>query len=163
MTDTRTCGKFGEMKLMRWIQACLSCLMVVMGASCLSLTGFEIGGGGSRHWQPERIIPGQPTVLELELTVWGDGSGKMSKRWKQVKCHYRLVGTKQWTTISMTPKIEEEERIVFTCTLPPQDQVGGAVEYYFDKMFDGYYNKDKDVRRVPISPQPISQTQPADG
>jgi hypothetical protein len=118
----------------------LICIPVLLICSCRP-PGFEIGGGGSVHHPPEKIIVNQPTKLAIELVVWGEGSGKMSERWKDVKCHYR-VGPNDWAAIDMTVESEQKEKITFVCTIPPQQKAGVKLEYYFDMLFDGHYNKE---------------------
>ena len=115
-------------------------LFVTMTASCRP-PGFEIGGGGSTHNPPANIIQGEPTTLTLELYIWGEGSGKMSKRWKDVKCHYRIEGTGTYTILDMAIYEEKNDTIAFTCTIPPQQSDGLKLEYYFDMVFDGHYNR----------------------
>ncbi len=109
-------------------------------ASCRP-PGLEIGGGGSTHIPPERISLGEPTTLKLELSVWGEGSGAMSKRWKDVRCHYRIVGAETYASLDMVIHEAKKDTIVFACTVPPQQNPGSTLEYYFDMMFDGHYNK----------------------
>ncbi len=105
------------------------------------------GGGGSVHNPPPFIPFGTPTELRLEVSVWGAGSGKIIKRYKEVTCHYRLDPNQEFTAIPMVPdatpeQLNARDRLTFKCTLPAfhPDQ-GKTVEYYFDMLFDGYYNK----------------------
>ena len=131
---------------------CIILSVSMLGCSCRP-PGFEIGGGGSVHIPPDRILQGQHTPLHLELSVWGEGSGTMSKRWKEVKCHYRAAGTEAYVTLNMTAQSEDKKKILFTCTIPPQDAVGSTVEYYFDMLFDGHYNK-REGGQIRIEPSP---------
>ena len=122
---------------MRIITASTICLGAMMCGACLP-PYFGIGGGSSNHSPPDRAVEGEPLTLELELRVWGDGSGAMSKRWSAVNCVYRTA-VSEYTTIPMTSTIEEEKRIVFACTIPPQDMDAEFIEYRFEMVFDGRY------------------------
>jgi hypothetical protein len=129
---------------------CILFLLVATLTSCRP-SGFEIGGGGSTHIPPGRLVQCEPTTLELELSVWGEGSGAMSKRWKAVRCHYRITGEAQYTAIDMTIEEETKNKILFACTIPPQPNAGSTLEYYFDMMLDGHYNK-RDGGTIDIQP-----------
>jgi hypothetical protein len=107
--------------------------------------GFEIGGGGSIHHPPASIKEGVSTKITLELSVWGEGGSRnISDRYKDVNFNYRIVGDEMYTTISMKPLLVEKKRIIYVCELPPlksKYRIDTFVEYYFDEMFDGHYNK----------------------
>lgn len=107
--------------------------------------GFEIGGGGSIHHPPASIKEGVPTKITLELSVSGEGGDRnILDRYKDVKFNYRIVGDEIFTAISMKPILLEKKRIIYECDLPPlklKSRVNAFVEYYFDMMFDGHYNK----------------------
>jgi hypothetical protein len=112
--------------------------------------GFEIGGGGSTHIPPSVITYGKATDIKLELSVWGEGSGKMSERWKAVRLHYKTDRDTQLYSIPMHLDKEEAKRIYFSCRIPPiLDPNAQSITYYFDMIFDGQYNK-QDEGPVPI-------------
>ena len=111
-------------------------------------SGFEIGGGGSTHHPPDRFVAGEPTKLELELSVWGEGSGRMSERWTQVMCHYRIADDASYTAVPLKPRTEMRNRIFFTCTIPPQSAAGSTIEYYFTMVFDGHASKREGARKL---------------
>jgi hypothetical protein len=117
---------------------------VLISCTCTP-PGFEIGGGGSIHNPPASIKEGVPTKMTLELSVSGEGGDRnISDRYKEVKFNYRIAGDEIYTTISMKPILLERKRIIYECDLPPlklKSKVNAFVEYYFDMMFDGHYNK----------------------
>ena len=100
------------------------------------------GGGGSTHIPPKTILIGQPTSLILELNAWGAGSGKLSKRYTDIQCHYRVGGDEKFTAIPMYPTAETSTLLTVQCILPPLTaKPGDKLEYYIDMKFDGVYNK----------------------
>ena len=108
------------------------------------------GGGGTVHHPPKIIEAGKPTVLRLELSVWGSGWGDMRDRFTSVTCHYRLVGEARFKSISMKAVSVESDRMFMECTLPSfEREAGTAVEYYFDKKFDGHYGR-RATETVPL-------------
>ena len=130
--------------------------------SVISLIGFlflisgcrpEIGGGGSVHHPPEYIETGKPTKLELELSVWGEGNQDVTKRYKEVACHFRIVGKDGfiWMPMMVSENMKGEGKAIYECYLPAfSEKDSNSVEYYFDMYFDGIYNKDPNVTVVPI-------------
>jgi hypothetical protein len=48
------------------------------------------GGGGTVHLPPKNVLAGQPTTLTMTFSVWGSGSGDLSKRYTNVTCQYRI-------------------------------------------------------------------------
>jgi hypothetical protein len=115
------------------------------------------------HLPPACIVQGEPTQIEIEFSVWGQGTGKMSQRWTEVRCHYRLVGEKDYATIPMRPIAEEETKIRFAGTIPPQERVGAYLVYYIDELFDGHYNR-RNERPIPIvKAEPAAESQPETG
>jgi len=117
-------------------------LVLICVVSACRPPGFEIGGGGSTHTPPKELIYGKDTDIKLELSVWGEGSGKMRDRWKDVTFHYKTNLDFQFRSIPMHPDKEEHKRIYFSCKLPPIKDVNAqSVTYYFDMLFDGHYNK----------------------
>lgn len=118
---------------------------------CISLLvsckppGFEIGGGGSIHNPPSFVKEGLPTKITLELSVSGEGQNRsILDRYKDVKFNYRIVGDPIYIVISMKPILVEKERIIYECELPVlrlKSARNNFIEYYFDMMFDGHYNK----------------------
>jgi len=116
---------------------------LILGFSLFSL-GFTgcAGGGGTAHVPPKQIIAGQTTLLTLEVNVWGAGWGKMTSRYRNVTCHYRLVGEPDYRNLPMVPgkeftsKPPSNREGTFLCTLPAFPKTAKAVEYYFDFTFD---------------------------
>ena len=78
----------------------------------------------------------------MELTSWGAGFGKLSKRYTETQCHYRIVGTEDYAAVPMAPIAETAERLTVQCVIPPLTaKPGDELEYYIDEKFDGVYNK----------------------
>lgn len=100
----------------------------------------EIGGGGSVHIQPKLIRMNEPTEIKLELSVWGEGSKKISKRYSRVQCHYKTDKTYGFEKIDMILQKENDKVAIYTCILPPFRKKG-QLEYYFTMMFDGHENR----------------------
>lgn len=124
-------------------------LLVIFILGCRP-PGFEIGGGHSGHTPPDEITFGTPTKLELKLSVWGEGSRRMSKRWTKVTCYYKLDIENVFHHIPMTIAKEEKDRINFECYLPAvTDKNAKTVIYYFDLLFDDHYNK-HEVNPIPV-------------
>lgn len=108
------------------------------------------GGGGSLSVPPADIPYAHPTTLQLELSVWGAGSGKMSRRYTNIRCHYKAENAPAFTPIEGQVVSESQKRLTLQFDLPPFTSTDGAyVEYYFDMSFDGHYNK-RDIQRVPF-------------
>lgn len=110
--------------------------------------GPDIGGGGSVHIPPEIIRVGEPTVIKLELSVWGQGYGKISKRYTKVQCHYKNDMNNDFKTIDMVLTQENSKTALFICTLPPF-RTSGQLEYYFTMLLDGHENR-RDEKPIPI-------------
>jgi hypothetical protein len=116
---------------------------------CLAFSSFIAGcggglagGGGSYHTPPKAIRIGQPTALSVDFKAWGAGAGKLSTRYKNVLCHYRIVGSEVYSEIPMTPTSETPERLTVEGVIPPMAaKPGDQLEYYIDEMFDGHYNR----------------------
>jgi len=108
------------------------------------------GGGGSKHAPPDVIEYSQSTPLQLELSVWGAGSGKMTERYTEVRCHYKPENADSFSIIEGNVESESEDRMVVAFKLPAfTPEEGDYVEYYFDMNLDGRYNK-QPVARVPL-------------
>lgn len=119
-------------KIMKKIVIAFICLFF---ASCA-------GGGGSTHIPPKTILIGQPTILILELNAWGASSGKLSKRYTDIQCHYRVGRDDKFIAIPMSPTAENSTLLTVQCILPPLTaKPGDKLEYYIDMKFDGVYNK----------------------
>ena len=119
-------------KIMKKIVIAFICLFF---ASCA-------GGGGSTHIPPKTILIGQPTILILELNARGAGSGKLSKRYTDIQCHYRVGRDDKFIAIPMSPTAENSTLLTVQCILPPLTaKPGDKLEYYIDMKFDGVYNK----------------------
>jgi hypothetical protein len=109
-----------------------------------------VGGGGSVHTPPGSIAFSQLTPLRLELSVWGAGSGRMSKRYTEIRCHYKAEKGTAFVTLEGKVESEAKGRMFVVFDLPAFDTPDGTyVEYYFDMKLDGHYNK-RTVERVPL-------------
>ena len=114
---------------------------IVIAFICLFFASCA-GGGGSTHIPPKTILIGQPTSLILELNAWGAGSGKLSKRYTDIQCHYRVGQDDKFIAIPMSPTAENSTLLTVQCILPPLTaKPGDKLEYYIDMKFDGVYNK----------------------
>src|ERR1019366_5434021 len=113
----------------------------ILASICLALSSCA-GGGGSVHIPPKSIHIGQPTTLTMELSVWGAGSGKLSKRYTDIQCHYRIAGSENFFALPMTPTTETADHLTVECVIPSLPaKLGDKLEYYIDEEFDGVYNK----------------------
>lgn len=117
----------------------------LLGLGALLLTGCA-GGGGSLHVPPEFIEIGQPTTLTFEFSVWGSGSGQLSKRYTDRRCNYRIVGDKQFRSIPMRQVSETAERLTAQCTIPALNaRPGDYLEYSYQMLFDGVLNEESEA------------------
>ena len=106
------------------------------------------GGGGSVHVPPTVIQYGKPTILRYELSVWGGGDAR--KDYTNIRCHYKAANATSITAISGVIVSASDKRIIVQFQLPalsPSD--GKYIEYYFDEIFDGKYNK-RQMERVAL-------------
>ena len=123
-------------------------LVLLIPMLLLSSCDGVAGGGGSVHIAPVSIKYGEPAVLRYELSVWGAGSGKVSNRYTEIKCHYKAEKASAYTILAGTIDSESSDRIVVLFTVPSLAMSDGAyVEYFFDEKLDGHYNK-RDTQRV---------------
>lgn len=125
-------------------------------AATIALTGCN-GGGGSVHVPPVQILYDQPTHLQIELTAWGSPplSGKLSRRYTDVRMHYKTEKSPEYTIITAKVESEKNKRLLMSFDLPALTPADGAyVEYFIDMKFDGVYNK-RDVVRVPLGLAPV--------
>ena len=78
----------------------------------------------------------------MELTSWGTGAGKLSERYTEIRCHYRIAGGAQYDVVPMTPIAETKERLTVQGVIPAlAAKPGDKLEYFMDMKFDGVYNK----------------------
>ena len=111
----------------------------------------QIGGGGSVHHPPKYIESGKTTKLEMQLSVWGEGKSDVTKRYKDVTCHFRIEGKDKFANLPMEVSQIMENKAIYECLLPAFSiKDGNSVEYYFDMYLDGHYNKDPNFTIVPI-------------
>lgn len=120
----------------------------------LTLAGCA-GGGGTTHEPPQRIEAGRPTIIDLTVSVWGYGSGSMTKRYQDVICYYQTAGQSEFTALPMRPISDFQEvqpktkQGLFRCEMPAFQKMDQAVKYYFEFKFDGTPQRRKEVM-VPI-------------
>ena len=122
---------------------------------------FRPGGGHSGHTPPERLLAGEATILMMEFSVWGAGSGNLSKRYTEIVCHYRLSGHPEFQTVRARIVSSDKERMRAEFTIPPQTllEASGTLEYYFEFLFDGYRST-RATNSVPIVSAPNNSRQP---
>jgi len=118
---------------MRYLTLTLSAILLVGCA----------GGGGSVHNPPDQIIAGEATKLKLTFSVWGAGSGDLSRRYTEVVCHYRKTGEQQFHDVPALLISSDQKHMVAEFVIPPQQTSADStsLEYYFDFLFDGHPNK----------------------
>jgi hypothetical protein len=113
------------------------------------------GGGGTEHTPPKAVIAGRATPLELQVSVWGSGWGQMTSRYRNVTCHYRLLGEQHFHDLPMMPEKEFiskpplHKEGTFQCTLPAFPKTAKTVEYNFDFDFDGFL-QGRPIVAVPV-------------
>ena len=124
----------------RW--AAMRTVIAIAILSLLTTGCFQPGGGGSAHHPPPQIISGEPTTLKLTFSAWGAGSGNLSKRYTQIRCHYRQSGESQFQTVAAKVISSDDKQMEVQFVIPPQVLFGesSTLEYYFDFLFDGHPN-----------------------
>ena len=141
------CSAFGSCLCKEWR---FSTAVLVRPMRCvpavltLILLGGCAGGGGSVHHPPDHIEAGQPTVIKLSFSVWGSGGGwDLARRYTQILCHYRHGGDQHFQSIPATIVSSDKQRMTVEFVIPPQQPISEAdiLDYYFDFLFDGHYNK----------------------
>jgi hypothetical protein len=116
-------------------------LISLLAVICIALSGCS-GGGGCVHNAPENIKAGTPIDLYLELSAWGAGSGKLNSRYTKITCHYRDVSKSAFQSVEAKILSADETRMRTVMTIPPETVTGAEeIEYYFDFLFDGVYNR----------------------
>ena len=124
---------------------------VISAVLALLLTGCP-GAGGSDHHPPDRIVAGQPTVLTQTFSVWGAGPRQdLARRYTEMLCHYRHAGEQHFQSIQARIVSSDRKHMTVEYVIPPQQRLSGSdtLEYYFDCLFDGHYNK-RPIERVRI-------------
>lgn len=97
---------------------------------------------GLLHTPPESIAIGEPVTLVFEFSVWGAGSGRLSSRYTERRCHYRLAGQGPFVTTPMLQVTETAESLTAQCTIPPlAARPGDRLEYRYDMLFDRVLNE----------------------
>lgn len=104
------------------------------------------GGGGSQHLPPPGLLEGQATPLSLAFSVWGAGTGRLDRRFTDVRLHYRVGGSAPFAAIGGTVEQADDTRMRMRFELPPVGVVGDTVQYYFDYLLDGHRNTRDTVR-----------------
>src|SRR5687768_3652423 len=90
-----------------------SVFLCLIQAGCLSVAG----GGGSTQTAPDTTNSGEPTIIKLELTVWGSG-GPIKGRYTDVLGYYRLSGEQSYKSIAPKLESQNEDREVYTLAIP---------------------------------------------
>ena len=107
----------------------------------LLLLGGCPGGGGSKHTPPPSLKVGEKTTLQLTLSTWGSGGGRITERYTGVACRYRVKGDKSFTRILFSPIREVDNGYLYECVLPAFSEVGIEVEYFISLNLDGVHNR----------------------
>ena len=110
---------------------------------CLLLSGCSLaGGGGCVHLPPSNIKAGAPIALKIEFTVFGKASGPLDKRYTHVTCHYRDSAKTEFQTVAATILSADEKAMIAVIVIPPASITDATqIDYYFDFLFDGIYNR----------------------
>ena len=116
------------------------------------VAGNFAGGGGSNHDLLDHIIAGQPTKLNFTFSVWGAGSGDLSKRYTKILMHYRKTGEIEFLSIPVRIISSDQKHMAVEFIIPPQEisDESSLLEFYFDFLFDGVQNT-RPHETVPIT------------
>jgi hypothetical protein len=111
----------------------------------LLLTGcFEPSGGGYSPTAPPNIEPDKPIWIQYELYVWGSGSTDIERRYRDVLCHFRVIGKTKFSKIEMKLISKSDSRGIYQCMIPAAfAKSQNVIQYCFDEYLDGHYNKHK--------------------
>ena len=102
-------------------------------------SGFVDPGAGSLHHEPEAVLLGVPTQLDLGLIAI-DGNPK--NRFADVTCHYRLSTESEFMTLEMKQVGVDGNQVNFRCVLLAVANVEcDYAEYYFSMTFDGVHTE----------------------
>lgn len=119
------------------------------------------GGGGSTQTAPDSVLAGQPALIDLELSVSGDG-GPIKGRYSGVVLNYRLAGETDYKrlTADPIPIIFSGEQASFnnkyeayTFNVPPYPKgTSGEIEFNFEFKLDGHFSRVEGVKKIKIIP-----------
>lgn len=106
------------------------------------MVGCGPGGGGSNHDLIDHVVAGQPTALKFTFSVWGSGSGDLSRRYTKILMHYRKTGETEFHSITDRIISSDQKHMLVEFIIPPQEISGdsSSLEFYFDFLFDGIQN-----------------------
>jgi hypothetical protein len=121
------CAFFREMKSLIF-----SVFLCLIQAGCSGVAG----GGGSIQTAPDTTKSGEPTIIKLELTVWGSG-GPIKGRYTDMLGYYRLAGEQRYKSIAPNLESQSEDREVYNFAIPAYAKgTIGEIEYHFELKFD---------------------------
>lgn len=107
-------------------------VFLLIHSGCLGVAG----GGGSIQTAPDTTKSGEPTVIKLELTVWGSG-GPIKGRYTDMLGYYRLSGEQRYKSIAPNLESQSVDREVYNLAIPAYAKgTIGEIEYYFELKFD---------------------------
>jgi hypothetical protein len=112
-------------------------LIGVLGIIGLVLYSFVPGGGGSREVAPSLVHPCEPTVVRLELSVWG-GGGPIAGRYSDVRMYYQMPG--EDGDHALAPKLvsRSDTTEVYEFIVPPlRAGTQATIDHYFEVTLDG--------------------------
>lgn len=110
-------------------------LLLFVSAGC-----YRPGGGGTVHIPPDAILINQPTELRVTFSVWGAGSGRLDKRYTEVRCLYQINASEPHR-VSGSVESASERGMEMKFVIPPLDlKEGDKVTYTFEMLFDGHRN-----------------------
>jgi hypothetical protein len=130
------------------------CVLLLGGLMILGAvwTFAKPGGGGSTQIAPDVVNAGEPTVIKLELTVWGAG-GSIKGRYTDVYLHYRLVGETTYKKVQPKLVSQYETQEIYDLTIPSYPKgTSGEIEFYFELKLDGHVNQIEGLKKIKLRP-----------
>lgn len=131
-------------------------VVIFLGLLAYNFLRFSPGGGGTIQTAPDAVKTGEPSVIKLELSVWGAG-GPIKGRYKDVIFYYRLVGEPAYKTIQSEPVPEtnkgelNNKYELYTFTIPGYPKgTNRKIEYYFEMKFDGHLSHIDGLKKIEI-------------
>lgn len=123
-------------------------LLLCAWAGCSKPPGFEIGGGGITHHPPDVFSSGTEVTLNITLSVWGEGSTNIARRFHNVRCEYRFNSDPAWSSLPMRSTGMSARDGTYDCILVlPASSHPYICEYRFAFVFDGRRNVSKLCRK----------------
>src|SRR5687768_6193850 len=115
----------------------------LLGCMCgCDRPAYRPGRGGLVHHPPAGAGRGSTLTLAVELSVWGETSRKIARRYTSIACHYHDSESTNYQKVGMSVVNVEEDRMFLKCEIKiEQNAKATNMVYYFDFLFDKTYNK----------------------